>query len=537
MMATYRITSPTGDTYEINAPDTASEREVLAYAQQQFSAMRPQPAPEQYDPTEGMSTFDKVAAGFGKSIYDTGIGLKQVGMEALNHLPGVDYSSELAQEYKDESERKKRDAALMKTGAGLAGNIAGHIGQGILIPGGASLKGAMAIGALQAGAQAVGEEDSRLENTLIGGAAGGAGNVLARGAARVFNPLKAYVSAPKDPLRAQHVEMVERGLGIDNLSPAQKSGATPLQALEAALAERPFTAGQLQERIAGQQGKFNDFIARQMGQHGEQITPDLRDAAKAAAGQTYQDVAERTTVTLDKDFAKEIFGVHAKYDRLLESQQKPVVQNLFMDLAEKASDPKGLSGAEYQAIRSQLGMMAQGQQGAMKSAVKGFQRALDDAFERSAAPDDVVLKKTADERYRLFKLFEKNAGLIDDKGNVSMKKLATALRRENGKGAVNRTLLDTANAASHVIPNPIPNSGTPVRTLAHGLLNGDISLTGLPAMLTMGARDRAALALMQAEPGAFYLQGGLTQNIPPKLRGLLFNLTQRAPTGGMLAMD
>lgn len=37
-MAKYRITAPDGGTYEITAPDDASESDVLSYAQQQFAS-------------------------------------------------------------------------------------------------------------------------------------------------------------------------------------------------------------------------------------------------------------------------------------------------------------------------------------------------------------------------------------------------------------------------------------------------------------------------------------------------------------------
>lgn len=80
---------------------------------------------ESYDPTEGMSTFQKAAAGVGKAIVDTGRGIGQwVGM--------VDR--------KDIEEARKLDAPLMKTGAGMAGNIAGNVGM-VFLPGGV-LKGA-----------------------------------------------------------------------------------------------------------------------------------------------------------------------------------------------------------------------------------------------------------------------------------------------------------------------------------------------------------------------------------------------------------
>lgn len=46
-MAKYEVTSPDGQNYEIEAPDTASDAEVMAYAQQQFSPPQTEAAPNQ----------------------------------------------------------------------------------------------------------------------------------------------------------------------------------------------------------------------------------------------------------------------------------------------------------------------------------------------------------------------------------------------------------------------------------------------------------------------------------------------------------
>ena len=44
-MAKYRITSPDGETFEIEAPDGATEDQVMDYAQSQWAAQKPQPEP------------------------------------------------------------------------------------------------------------------------------------------------------------------------------------------------------------------------------------------------------------------------------------------------------------------------------------------------------------------------------------------------------------------------------------------------------------------------------------------------------------
>lgn len=147
-----------------------------------------------------MSGFDKFAAGVGKSIYDTGRGLGQlVGL--------VDRA--------DVDRAKQIDAPLMKTGAGVAGNVAGAIGQ-ILIPAGAAARyaslspkaaaavravtlpetigGAALQGGVLGGIQPVGTGDSRALNAGIGMLAGGAGASAPRAIGAVGRAAKAPFS-------------------------------------------------------------------------------------------------------------------------------------------------------------------------------------------------------------------------------------------------------------------------------------------------------------------------------------------------------
>lgn len=147
-MAKYRITAPDGGTYEVTAPDGASEKDVLAYAQQQFGKPKDYKSmakPEPVDPTEGMSGFDRFAAGIGKAMSDTGLGLKQV---ASYVVPGMDP----AKVTQDVIEARQRDKPLMDTGAGFAGNLAGNVGIA-LAPGGALKAAGTAAAAIPATAR------------------------------------------------------------------------------------------------------------------------------------------------------------------------------------------------------------------------------------------------------------------------------------------------------------------------------------------------------------------------------------------------
>jgi hypothetical protein len=204
-MAKFRITAPDGNTYEITAPDDASEDDVLAYAQQNYqsapkagndfsdvqtrvttgrgASVRQKPkiprtqaeldaaTGTNLDPSSGMSRFQQARAGFGKAFADTGRGINQtinagqqvtVGLqsEAAKRLGLIDqrgqraiinrvgvplYERGLAMQAQ-ESAQRELDAPLTSTGAGLAGNVAGYASQ--VIGPGIALRGTSAGAAL-----------------------------------------------------------------------------------------------------------------------------------------------------------------------------------------------------------------------------------------------------------------------------------------------------------------------------------------------------------------------------------------------------
>lgn len=174
-MPKYRITSPDGKTFEITAPDGATQEQVLAYAQTQMQ--QPQPAAA-VDPTDGMSTADKLLAGAGKAFVDVGRGVGQLARGGLESVGGASTANTLGLPTRaDIDAAKLRDAPLMATGAGLTGNILGSVASiapVALLPGANTVVGGSVVGALSGAMQPVGEKDSRLANVAIGGGTGGA---------------------------------------------------------------------------------------------------------------------------------------------------------------------------------------------------------------------------------------------------------------------------------------------------------------------------------------------------------------------------
>jgi len=169
-MQKFRITAPNGQAFEITAPDGATQDQVLAYAQNQFKSLgdasqntkvRPVLPEPNYSPIEGMSGPERLVAGIVKSGYDLAQGTGQrLGL------------------VKDEdvAETKKYDAALMKTGAGLAGHLIGNLGLGaatMALPGANTVVGGALTGAAMSALEPTTGDESVSRNALIGGAFGG----------------------------------------------------------------------------------------------------------------------------------------------------------------------------------------------------------------------------------------------------------------------------------------------------------------------------------------------------------------------------
>lgn len=142
------------------------------------------------DPTEGMSGYDKFMAGAGKSFYDLARGAGQ--------LIGA-----VSQE--DVDDAAKRDRPLMKTGAGVAGNITGSVVSALplaAIPGANTVAGAGAVGGVLGALQPVESGDSRLVNA-------GRGALFSAAVPAAVAGGKA-IKAATDPLRSGGQEAIVR---------------------------------------------------------------------------------------------------------------------------------------------------------------------------------------------------------------------------------------------------------------------------------------------------------------------------------------
>lgn len=200
-------------------PDGMADAEIERVLSQQFGGQsRPDFSNVQSSVTseaaapsavDGMSGAERFAAGIGRSIVETGRGIRQAVPAAVmgvgRALAGDPAARALLdkrtegfrqQEQARVDEARRLDGPLLDTGAGMAGNITGLVGQlvgpGLVARGTAAasallpstIRGNALQGTALGSLQSVSTDESRAQNALIGGAAGGAGAALASGVGR-----------------------------------------------------------------------------------------------------------------------------------------------------------------------------------------------------------------------------------------------------------------------------------------------------------------------------------------------------------------
>jgi hypothetical protein len=317
-----------------------------------------QPAP---DPTEGMSNWQKILAGAGKSVADTGRGLQQIGAQAGNAV-GLVSDDTVAGIQSNIDESRRLDAPLMQTGAGIAGNIAGSLATTMLPAGAAAklgqagkigtaarafinpqtYKAAAAGGALLGALQPTATGESRTLNAAIGAAGGTAGQAVANTVGRIVKPIQTIT----DPARRRAVQTLEAA-GVP-LDAAQKTGSRQVEIVKRSLGDNPVTQGAQQSAQQAQKTTFNSAVLKQ------------------AFGVT-ADSADETTMASVRDNASKMFesslnGVEVNLGSLARTKEAVKAE---MDAVSKAAqrlpedlpldDPRFIEfGKKYAALKTEL---------------------------------------------------------------------------------------------------------------------------------------------------------------------------------------
>lgn len=529
-MATYRITGPNGEQFDVEGPDNASQADLEGIARQvtgvggkypvDTSGVRRSAA----QPQQSDNALEGFVAGALKPLDNAAEWLGNTGVgEAIDQfgqsigLPGVDQAVQANDQMRANNTR---------TGWQLAGNIAGTLPLARL-PGGAFTQGA-------AGGALLSDENSLAgvaKDAAIGGVTGFGVNAALRGAAAVAAP----VVSPA--LRT----LVDAGVRVTPGQIARSYGTrfgNAVGNIEDAATSLPV----LGTTVRGAREAANaDFGRAAINRSLEPIGATLPDGLEGRAAirqagnrlsQAYNDVTPNLSATGDDQFVAALNDIHEQAATMAPERQQQF-NRILGTLGRFWDGGQTISGEAFKNIETRLGQRIQryaqstdADQRDLADALRATQQAVRDLAARQN-PREAAQIANINRGWASLAQVEKAAGTsraeITPAGYSQAVKQSSATVRRRGYARGDALNQDLADAGSAVLPSRLANSGTADRAglLALGAL-GARALTGDGLALGgLGAIGAGSVAYTQ--PAQALVRGALTrnQNVSPELARLL----------------
>ncbi len=431
---------------------------VTAPAQRGNMAEPEVPEWERASPTDGMSTFDRFAAGTGKAMIDL--------LRGTGQLVG-------AVSREDVAESRRRDAPLMKTTAGTVGNLFGNVAllaPTAMIPGANTLTGAGAIGAASGLLQPSTSTKETAINALLGGAGGTAGQFVANKIGAVARQAGSQTTqGQKSAAQAGQAQGMR-------LTPGKASGSAALQKFEAAAAANPMTSGGFDAIKETNQRALNKAAAQAIGEQADELSTPVLARAEQRIGAVFDAVADRTPVPLDpQQVGPKLQQVLRDSEGLIGGNGSLLDNPLYQRFDEFVNGQGGATREQLRVLSSKLGTAARNNMTTpngdreLGSALFALQEAAEDAIQASLSPAQQTAYQAARQQYRnLMTLTAKTNVTNPSSGNVSGRGLATTLMQKDRGGFTmgrNSTPMYDAARFTQAFPDIVGDSGTATRSM------------------------------------------------------------------------
>jgi hypothetical protein len=475
------------------------------------------------DPTEGMSGAQLAAAGAGKAFADMGLGVRQraaavadLASGPLEAGPGVDNSSRFPRSQaiaEEVRESRERDAPLMATGAGAAGNIGGNLAlmaPAAAIPGINTIAGSTALGAGLGAMQPVESIDEAGANTLISGGMGAIGSGIARSIGAIVRPSNMTAAA-----RRAAAPILDEG---GRLTPGQASGSQTLQQIEASMGSYPPTAGAFSRIRQGNQSVINRMASRAIGENADAITDDILQNANKRIGDVYEKVASDRPVSVDPNaMLNRITDIDQNLKNVVNVADEPLV-----DEALRIAQAGGATGKQLQHLSNRLRVKAEGMMRSptgdreLGRALFQVREVIDDQLQGSLPVVQREAFRQARDQYKNMMLLTASKNVLNEAtGDVSARNLASVLRSKDRSGYLfgrartpeTRGLHEVARFGRSFAP-AVGDSGTATRSFLPQVLGTTALGGGATAVAggdpVTGAAAGAALPLVLAAAARGY---------------------------------
>jgi hypothetical protein len=442
----------------------------------------------------------------------------------LSEKLGLPSAKEVAKNRESEIlAQREANKPLLETPAGLAGNIAGELGQAVLLPGGTLGKAALAGGAMGA-VQPTLPEENRAFNIGSGAVVGAAGQGIVNALGRISQPITNQLGEI-----GQNAVDTLRKAGVP-LDAAQATGSALLSRVKAALSDNAVTVGGQQEFSGLQKQAFNKAISKTMGEDANSITPSVIQNAKERIGNIYDDVASRVNIQTDKPFVSSLNQIDDDALHTLEDAQYKVIKKNIDDILNKSEKNDGfIDASQYKNLKMRLDKLSRNSNSDVAQYGRDLRDLLDSA-EFYGNKADVDLLKSANKQWGNMRKIE-DVALKSETGDISPSMLFNSLTtkgKRNAFYAEDNELAKLASAGKIVLPEKLPNSGTVARLYAqaavpaavgaaYGAYQGDWK-TAAEGALAGIAIPKLAQKAINNPAFAGYLEKGIGQNT---LRSLL----------------
>lgn len=529
----------------IEFPDGMPAGEIESAIKANFMSIPKATQEKAPDPTEGMSTFEKVAAGTGKALVDLGRGVGQ-GIPVRRN---GEWQPLVTRE--DVAEARRLDAPLMDTTAGKVGNFTGNAliaAPTMLFPGMATVKGATAVGSALGFFQPTTSAQETLTNTVIGGAAGAAGQAVANkvpGMLRNWQTSQADEAARLTAQNSQRFAAAQAGAKQGYVIPPADLNPGMVSEAMSGLSGKIKTA---QVASARNQNVTNNLARQALGLPDDvPLNLDTLNTVRQQAGQAYEAVKAVGTVPTSQTYLQALDDSVKPFTSQSNSfpgRKVPAVVNDIQALKTGAFDAgdaietiKVLRNDADAAYRG--GDKLAGQ--AYKKAVDALEKAIDDHLVASGAPAD-LLKQYRSARQTIAKTYTVQGALNPETGAVDALKLARDLNKGKALSGELREVAQFGQAfpkAAQALKEA-PKATSPL-DWAVGAMSG--TATGNPLMLAGIAARPAVRSMLLSQPvQRAALNPGYAPSLASRtLPGLLDNEAFRllaAPgliSGGLLA--
>ena len=467
------------------------------------------------------NTNDALANTFGAPVDLVAAGLRKVGVPVNNPVGGseslkggIDYLATLPQRFKDaivggsatplteqRTSRFEPENRAEKIAAGIGEGVGNAVG--MMVPA-AGVARMAAPGTVTQGVARTLTTQPVMQATAgaVGGAVTGATDDPLLGlAASTAVPLAAWATrgaispvTPRTTPQEQRIIATADREGIP-LSPAQRTGSPGLRMIEDTMAKVPGSAGPMQRAIGEQRQQFNRAVLERAGITGNDASPETLAQAFVNHGQTFDDLARRTTVNVDSQFVADVNRTAMNYGRRLPTDVAAVFQSYVDDLTPLLQATQGgqapqIAGDVYGTIRSDMAKTIRENQSrpALQRALGGLVEAFDSAMERSTSGALRGEWQDARRQYQALMTIDKamqgGTQASRSAGDIASGGLTQAVRQSDkagfarGRGQLN----ELARVGDH-IASQTPNSGTATREAILNPLAWPMMLAG-----NLGAR-------------------------------------------------